>query len=298
MAEAPRVFFSYSHDSVEHKDRVLALCDRLRRDGLDAWIDQYELSPPEGWLRWMERQIEKADFVLVVCTESYLRRFRGLEEPGRGLGANWEGAVITQELYNAALRNTKFIPVIFSPQDGEHVPIVLQGVTRYRADHDEGYEALYRHLTGQPEVPPSELGPLKKLPPRPRPTLPARKRKPTVLIGLLLVVATLAALAAAQKFKTGLEEAGEPTREEIPGLRVLQGEILDEQTRKPLAGVRVHLPEHDQEMDTDENGQYRFELAVPPYTRVRLRATLEGYEPLRQDPSVDHNNVYGMRRKP
>ncbi|HEX9732715.1 MAG TPA: SEFIR domain-containing protein [Thermoanaerobaculia bacterium] len=31
-----RVFVSYSHDSAEHAERVLALADRLRRDGLDV----------------------------------------------------------------------------------------------------------------------------------------------------------------------------------------------------------------------------------------------------------------------
>jgi hypothetical protein len=41
-AEAPpRVFISYSHDSAAHEDRVLALANRLRGDGVDATIDQY-----------------------------------------------------------------------------------------------------------------------------------------------------------------------------------------------------------------------------------------------------------------
>ncbi len=53
------VFISYSHDSDEHKDRVLALSDRLRADGIDCSIDQYETSPPEGWARWCDRQIEE-----------------------------------------------------------------------------------------------------------------------------------------------------------------------------------------------------------------------------------------------
>ena len=35
---APRVFISYSHDSPEHKDRILALSDRLRQDGVDCSI--------------------------------------------------------------------------------------------------------------------------------------------------------------------------------------------------------------------------------------------------------------------
>ncbi len=71
----PEVFISYSHDSREHMERVLALSNRLRADGVDCHLDQYETSPPEGWPRWTVNQFEKADFVLVVCTEIYNRRF-------------------------------------------------------------------------------------------------------------------------------------------------------------------------------------------------------------------------------
>ena len=42
--EAPKVFISYSHDSPEHAELVLALSDRLRQDGIDSHIDQYEMS--------------------------------------------------------------------------------------------------------------------------------------------------------------------------------------------------------------------------------------------------------------
>ena len=58
--QVPKVFISYSHDSKEHAERVLSLSDRLRRDGVDSQIDQYELSPPEGWPRWMVNKVEWA----------------------------------------------------------------------------------------------------------------------------------------------------------------------------------------------------------------------------------------------
>jgi len=38
----PVVFISYSHDSAEHADRVLALSNRLHEDGIDCILDQYE----------------------------------------------------------------------------------------------------------------------------------------------------------------------------------------------------------------------------------------------------------------
>jgi SEFIR domain len=66
-----RVFITYSHDSSEHRHRVLALAERLRKDGVDAHLDQYVAgTPAKGWPRWMEDRLEWAQFVLVICTET------------------------------------------------------------------------------------------------------------------------------------------------------------------------------------------------------------------------------------
>lgn len=159
---------SYSHDSEEHKDSVLALSDRLRADGIDCIIDQYEISPSEGWPRWCNRMIEEVDFVLVICTETYERRFKGKELPGKGKGAIWEGMIITQELYDSQGRNEKFIPVIFTPDDEIHIPTILRGATNYNPNTKEDYESLYRHLTNQPHIKKPVLGKLKSMPPRSR----------------------------------------------------------------------------------------------------------------------------------
>jgi hypothetical protein len=88
----PRVFISYSHDSTEHKELVLRFAQRLRNDGVDAQIDQFVGGrPTEGWPRWMLDKLEWAEFVLLICTETYYRRFRGHEVPDRGRGVDWEG---------------------------------------------------------------------------------------------------------------------------------------------------------------------------------------------------------------
>jgi hypothetical protein len=160
-----RVFVSYSHDSPEHMDRVLGLCNRLRADGVDCVVDQYEVSPAQGWPRWTEAQVEEARYILLVCTEVYGRRFKGKEQAGEGLGVKWEGAVITQNLYDAEADNDKFIPVLFAPQDAAHVPTVLRGATRYDLTAPGGYTRLYRRLTNQPEVSKPPLGEFKPLPP-------------------------------------------------------------------------------------------------------------------------------------
>lgn len=129
--ESPRVFISYSHDSTEHKKRVLALANRLRDDGIDAWIDQYDDGPPEGWPRWMEHQIAAADFVLLVCTENYVERVRMQTPRAKGHGVLWESNLIYQHLYDAGTVNAKFIPVLPAGGSTDHIPTAIRGVQRY-----------------------------------------------------------------------------------------------------------------------------------------------------------------------
>ncbi len=171
MARSARVFISYAHEAGNpaHGERVLGLADRLRGDGLDARLDLYVVVPEQGWRLWMEDQIDAADFVLVVATDTYERRLRRREEPGKGLGVAWEGAIISQALYEAALRNTKFIPVIFDASDAEHIPVFLRDFPKYRVATAEGYDALLRRLTDQPDVVEPPVGPVRERPPRSRP---------------------------------------------------------------------------------------------------------------------------------
>jgi len=154
----PTAFISYSHDSLEHSDRVREFSDRLRADGIDCALDQYEVSPPEGWPRWMDKQIRNADFVLMVCTETYYRRVMGEEEPGKGLGVRWEGNLIYQHIYNPGTVNQRFIPVLLESSEVGHIPAPVQGASYYFAQTEEGYEELYRRLTQQPEHKKPELG--------------------------------------------------------------------------------------------------------------------------------------------
>ena len=150
--ESPTVFISYSHDSPEHEASALALANRLRADGIDAVLDQYESFPTRGWDLWGQRQIQGARFVLVVCTPAYQRRFDGEEEPGKGLGATSEAWYIRQLLYNAGGTNQKFLPVLLTDADSEHIPLKLQGYQYFSPYTEQGYENLRLHLTGQSRV--------------------------------------------------------------------------------------------------------------------------------------------------
>lgn len=163
----PFVFISYSHDSKEHREMVLSLSERLRDDGYEAQIDQYiNGTPPEGWPRWMMNQLDDADFVLVVCSETYYRRFRGHEEPGKGKGADWEGALITQEVYDARSQTLKFVPIFFDADGENHIPDPLRGVTYYKLDSEPSYQAMCDFLDGVAGIKPGTIGARKVKAPR------------------------------------------------------------------------------------------------------------------------------------
>ena len=88
----------------------------LRRAGLDGATNRFERLISSSW----------------SVRKTYLRRFRGEEEFGKGLGGAWEGYIITQELYNTQASNTKFLPIIFAAEDCAFIPGPLQGATHYR----------------------------------------------------------------------------------------------------------------------------------------------------------------------
>lgn len=203
----PRVFISYSHDSEPHREAVLVLAQQLRDWGIDVSLDRFVPAPAEGWPRWMTAQVETADFVLLVCTATYRRRFEGKEAVGVGKGVTFEGLLATQYLYDENTRNKRFVPVVFEGTTEADIPTVLRPYQRYTlppdaAAHPEKLEPLVRHLTGQPEIVAAPLGPLKVLPPRgARPSAAAPTTAPTTAPPVAPVVHT--ALAPATVLSAG-----------------------------------------------------------------------------------------------
>jgi len=94
------------------------------------------------------------------------------------------------------------------------------------------------------------------------------------------------------------EESSAHNQSVKPGKLLLRGEILDEATGMPLAGVLVALPEYRMQQVTDSVGQYRFEVPSQDGSLVKLRATKGGFRPINLDtyPGTSHLNTHRMRR--
>jgi hypothetical protein len=155
-AEAVKVFVSYTHDSPAHSRRVLDLSNTLRQAGFDCDIDQYHAN--QDWPAWMEHSIECSKFVLVVCTATYLRRWKNDEKPGVGLGAQWESLLTRQHLYLSPGKNDRFVPLIFEPHDVASIPTPLSNVTRIDLSQAEGFKRLRCRLLN---IPPAEKPPIR-----------------------------------------------------------------------------------------------------------------------------------------
>lgn len=167
----PVVFISYSQDTVPFADKVLSLSNRLRSEGIDAILDQYEEAPAEGWPRWMENNIDSADYVILIGSKGYYDKIYGNVEQGKGRGVKWEGNLIYQKIYMSDSINEKFIPVVFDENDLEYIPAPLQGSTYYNVSDNAGFDKLYWRLRGVTTKAKPPLGKLRPLPEKERKTL-------------------------------------------------------------------------------------------------------------------------------
>ena len=164
MAEHPKVFISYSHDSPEHRRWVSELGAKLRHNGIDAILDQWDLGPGDDVTQFMERGIIDSDRVLVICTDSYVSKANA----GEG-GVGYERMIVTAQLAQD-LGINKLIPVIRQASAKEKMPWGLR--ERIYIDFtddsqfDEKFDELLRELYQVPvvEKPPLGKSPFAKLP--------------------------------------------------------------------------------------------------------------------------------------
>ena len=119
MAEHSKVFISYSHDTPEHRRWVSELSAKLHRKGVNIILDQWELRPDDDVTQFMERGIRDSDRVLVICTDSYVRKANA----GEG-GVGYEPMIVTRKLVEDVGTN-KFILIIRQALGEEKTPSFL-----------------------------------------------------------------------------------------------------------------------------------------------------------------------------
>jgi hypothetical protein len=161
---SPKVFISYSWDDATHKSWVKELAARLRKEGIDAKLDQWEVTLGSQTPQYMEQSVRDNDFVLIVCTPQYKSR-----SDNRTGGVGYEGDIMTAEVF-VHRNHEKFIPLLRNGEWKDAAPSWLAGKAflDFRGDtySEDEYQELYRNLFDEREKAPP-LGEPKGLAPRP-----------------------------------------------------------------------------------------------------------------------------------
>jgi hypothetical protein len=137
--EIPKVFISYSHDALNHKKWVLELATRLRNNGIDAILDQFELQPGDDVPHFMETHLATANKILMICTERYVEKANN----GEG-GVGYEKMIITSNLLKRIDEN-KIIPLI-RQLGSSNVPTFLKSKLYINFSKNDDYEINYDEL--------------------------------------------------------------------------------------------------------------------------------------------------------
>lgn len=153
--EAVTVFISYLWDSENHKQWVKDLATKLRGDGINATLDQWELAPGDQLPHFMENKIRESKYVLIICTPGYCEKSNH-----RKGGVGYEDNVMTAEVYQKE-NHRKFIHILAKDSREDTVPSWLLG--KYHIDlgtpessekYEKEYLKLKSTLLGEGPTPP------------------------------------------------------------------------------------------------------------------------------------------------
>lgn len=156
---APRVFVTYSHDSEEHKTLVEQFCTFLRAEvGVDVHLDLWYDDGRRDWSLWAIEQLNNADFVLVIASPAYKRRADGQAPFDEGRGAQFEAAMIRDNLTRHLPQETRrVLPVVLPGRSVNDIPTFLcaHSTTHYMVPEfsQHAIQPLLRALDGVAKYP-------------------------------------------------------------------------------------------------------------------------------------------------
>ena len=168
-----RVFISYSWgEGDDYRLWVKRLAVRLRADGVDAMCDAWMedgVTIPD----FMNREVRKADKVLLLCSPTYRTKVHQAEEGVRQTGSGWELGLLTSAIFAGAVGKAKVLPALARGEWTDSAPDYLLGLPyvdlRDEETFEQDYSRLLTRITVGPEKPPP-LG----LPPDIRDTSPVQ----------------------------------------------------------------------------------------------------------------------------
>ena len=141
IGNEPKVFISYSWDSVEHEEWILSLATKLRENGVDAILDKWDLGALGKPLpNFMETSISKSQRVICVMTPNYKKKTDNLVG-----GVGYEYSIISSEIFTEDINTSKFIPLFRAGTDADAIPTILKGRKYVDMRDDSEFEDKFLH---------------------------------------------------------------------------------------------------------------------------------------------------------
>ena len=148
----PHVFVSYVREDAQLVDE---LCDRLKRRGIEVWLDREKIMPGERWQVSVRRAIQDGAFFIACFSESFETRMSSY--------MNVELTIAVEQLRYRPTDRAWFIPVLFKggtvpdrPIGGGETLRDIQWIELYK-DLDDGIEKIINVI--QPKFPEPPLLP-------------------------------------------------------------------------------------------------------------------------------------------
>ena len=136
----PSTFVSYAWESEELKNWVKDLAIKLRDNGIDAKLDQWEVVPGDQMPHFMEKSVRENDYVLIICTPKYKTK-----SEGRIGGVGYEGDIMTAEVLQNS-NHRKFIPILKTGTKETSLPTWLQGKYFVDLSNEQHFEKNFEDL--------------------------------------------------------------------------------------------------------------------------------------------------------
>jgi len=140
MESNPTTFISYAWESIDLKNWVKELATRLRQNGIDAKLDQWEIVPGDQMPHFMEKSVRENDYVIIICTPEYKTK-----SENRIGGVGYEGDIMTAEVLQNA-NHRKFIPILKSGTKETSIPSWLQGKYFVNLSNDHHFKKNFEDL--------------------------------------------------------------------------------------------------------------------------------------------------------
>lgn len=159
--ENPKVFISYCWSNEEYINKVVDFAKRLRSNGIDVVLDQFQMKLGNDMNNFMEKCVNDKTItnVLILLSPDYKTK-----ADSRSGGAGIETQIISGEVYSN-VENTKFIPILFEKR-GEDTSACIPTYLKQRrwldmsedSDFERQYIELVRALYGNDKFVENPLG--------------------------------------------------------------------------------------------------------------------------------------------